>query len=75
MQRRLSAPILLIYRVCFLSDDTGQLLSISRLATITFVHGPQGSGKTAMLDTVLKLSNRWFRHSIYIYQAIKVITL
>jgi len=26
--------------------------------TITFVHGPQGSGKTAMLDTVLKQSAR-----------------
>ncbi|KAF8803621.1 hypothetical protein BYT27DRAFT_7171768 [Phlegmacium glaucopus] len=26
--------------------------------TITFVHGPQGSGKTAMLDAVLKQSDR-----------------
>jgi hypothetical protein len=63
MRRQLSAPILLIYRVCFLSDGIRQLLSISRIATITFVHGPQGSGKTAMLDTVLKQSDRWFRHS------------
>ena len=39
------------------------MLSISKKATITFVHGPQGSGKTAMLDTILKQSERWFKHS------------
>jgi len=38
-----------------------------KIATITFVHGPQGSGKTAMLDTVLKQSDRYSNHSNYIY--------
>ena len=66
MQMQLLMPILLIFRVCFLSDDIRQSLSISRIATITFVHGPQGSGKTAMLDAVLKQSDRWFMHSNFL---------
>lgn len=42
-----------------------RLIIIIALATVTFIHGPAGSGKTRLLKAVLKETDRWAFPSFY----------